>query len=138
MPLRYRKNFDNDIATTAVSVNDLGGGPEPDLVHFDRATLLMRAGNNQNLYEELLAMAKDQFEEYLAALETALQAGDDEAIRRSAHTLRGAAMTMCFNRLADEVRNFEQRHALGVGTATAVFFGPIRGEWQALLGLLYQ
>ena len=70
-------------------------------IHFSRSELLQRLGGDEQLLEELLTMAHEDFPAYLDALDSACSADDSEQFRRAAHKLKGFARNLAFTRLAE-------------------------------------
>jgi len=62
-----------------------------DLPGFDVAGSLRRLGGNRALYLRLLGMFRDDYAEIADRVEAAAAAGDLEAVREMAHTVRGVA-----------------------------------------------
>ena len=69
-------------------------------IHFDKVRFLERIGGEKELFNALIESSKSQFSEDLDSLNKALENNDLEVIRRSAHSIKGAALTMCFGILA--------------------------------------
>jgi len=69
-------------------------------IHFDKEKFLERIGSEKELFNALIESSKSQFAEDLDSLNNALENNDLEVIRRSAHSIKGAALTMCFDILA--------------------------------------
>jgi len=65
-------------------------GEEGD-VSIDVAALLLSAGGDHGLLDELSATFEAERPEWIASLRAALAAGDAAAVRRVAHSIAGAA-----------------------------------------------
>ncbi|RMG45192.1 MAG: Hpt domain-containing protein [Acidobacteria bacterium] len=60
----------------------------------DLAEGLQRAGNDRAFYKELLEMLVADLPRQAAEMRTALERGDLEALRRTAHAVKGAAASL--------------------------------------------
>ena len=74
---------------------------------FDAARFAELAGGDSVLEAELVKLSLVQIDEYLNSLWKACHARQADDLRKFAHTLRGAAMTMCFDKLRDLLQDFE-------------------------------
>jgi len=76
-------------------------------IHFDEEKFLERIGGEKELFIALIESSKSQFSEDLDNLNKALENNDLEVIRRAAHSIKGAALTMCFDILARMAKDTE-------------------------------
>jgi HPt (histidine-containing phosphotransfer) domain-containing protein len=79
-----------------------------DRGHFDIGNLMENIGNNKTLLKELIEIVPEQFSNDLAALKKAFDASNREDIKKVAHSIKGAAFSMCFNQLAQITQELEQ------------------------------
>jgi PAS domain S-box-containing protein len=83
--------------------------PAPALASaFDIDAALKRARGKHALLKQLVQLLLQDLPPTLAALESALAAGDLRAVERTAHRLRGAAFTVCAEPLAAAADTLEQ------------------------------
>ena len=76
--------------------------------HFDLVDLMENIGNNRILLKELIEIVPDQFSNDFASLKRAMDLNNKDEIKKVAHSLKGAAFSMCFNQLAQMTQEFEQ------------------------------
>jgi CheY-like chemotaxis protein/HPt (histidine-containing phosphotransfer) domain-containing protein len=79
-----------------------------DRGHFDIGNLMENIGNNKTLLKELIEIVPEQFSNDLAALKKAFDTSNREDIKKVAHSIKGAAFSMCFNQLAQITQELEQ------------------------------
>ncbi|MCS6993833.1 MAG: PAS domain S-box protein [Anaerolineales bacterium] len=77
----------------------------PDIL--DTASALKRLGGNQALYARLLQMFQTENAHTIENIRRAWQTGSTEEARRLAHTLKGVAVTIGANRLAQAAKELE-------------------------------
>ncbi|MEW6119524.1 MAG: ATP-binding protein [Pseudomonadota bacterium] len=92
---------------------------------LDREALAARYPGNPHLVDELAAVFTETTEASLAALKTALEAGDAGAVRKEAHALRGAAASVRAHAVQERATRIEDCAAEGNLEAA-------RREWTAL------
>lgn len=73
----------------------------------DEARLLKQCADDPALVQELLALFGEGLEEAMKTLTRAIDSDDREALRRTAHKLRGEAVTLDFGRLARQLQTLE-------------------------------
>lgn len=61
----------------------------------DMAAVLERIGGDEDLLKELVGLYLDDEHQLLARITAAIEAGDAGALRRTAHTLKGAVSNFC-------------------------------------------
>jgi CheY-like chemotaxis protein/HPt (histidine-containing phosphotransfer) domain-containing protein len=101
--------------------------PDPDAgtqVLHDR-DLLALVGGDSDVVSELARLFLEDGPRRLEDIEAALAAGDHEAIRTAAHTLKGSAASICATRTADAALRLEQ-------LAQASDLAGARGAFAAL------
>lgn len=82
-----------------------------DELVFDRAALLTRLGGSEELLPRFLKLFVESAEKSLSELRQALEQSDEEAARRSAHTLKGAAANVGAMQLRSVMITFEKKGA---------------------------
>ena len=75
----------------------------------DEAHLLKQCADDPELVEELLGLFAEGLDAATSALTHAIDANDRETLRRTAHKLRGEAVTLGFQRLAGVLQQMESR-----------------------------
>ncbi len=75
----------------------------------DEAHLLKQCADDPELVEELLGFFAEGLDAATAALTHAIDANDRETLRRTAHKLRGEAVTLGFQRLAGVLQQLESQ-----------------------------
>jgi two-component system, sensor histidine kinase and response regulator len=72
--------------------------PQPidDVAHFDKQALLGKIKFRVNTYNRLIETANESFQQYFHNLRQALNSNNQKQISDVAHTLKGAAATLCF------------------------------------------
>ncbi len=76
-------------------------------VVFDRTALLEQCMGNEHLVQLLASKFLETAPTLLQEIEHAVSCSDGDALRRSAHTLKGASGSMCAQRMFDASRNLE-------------------------------
>jgi CheY-like chemotaxis protein/HPt (histidine-containing phosphotransfer) domain-containing protein len=93
-----------------------------DLSVFDRAAALDRVGGDLELLIELAGMFMEDYPQLLAEIEGALRNGDSDALRQSAHTLKGAVGNFSAQNAYDAAYALEQIGRSGdLGEATGAY-----------------
>ncbi|HBQ0243729.1 TPA: response regulator [Klebsiella pneumoniae] len=75
----------------------------------DEAHLLKQCADDPELVEELLGLFAEGLDAATSALTHAIDANDRETLRRTAHKLRGEAVTLGFQRLAGVLQQLESQ-----------------------------
>jgi signal transduction histidine kinase/CheY-like chemotaxis protein len=104
----------------------------PLRVEFDEAAALERLGGDRGLLKELIEMYRAECPRWLEDVRGAIRRGDGAALRRAAHTLRGAVGTFEASDAVDAAQRLERMGAEG-NLANA---SEACGELEAALGRL--
>lgn len=83
----------------------------PDLPHlpvFDEERALQLLDGDRELLEDVLDLFQTTSRRLLEEIEEARTAGDREALRKSAHSLKGAAANICATRVQEVARTLEE------------------------------
>ena len=109
---------------------------------FNRQRLLENISHDEELYKELIETALDQFPRFLDSLKTAVKAENEELVAKEAHSLKGAALNMGFDWLAELCKRTEEQQKEESeinskdGTKskdeTKALLEEIRSEWRKL------
>lgn len=81
----------------------------------DEAHLLKQCADDPELVEELLGLFAEGLDAATSALTHAIDANDRETLRRTAHKLRGEAVTLGFQRLAGVLQQLESQRRRPTG-----------------------
>jgi CheY-like chemotaxis protein len=92
---------------------------------IDRAEMLQRLGGDQSLFDDVVALFLEDCPLRLAAIKAAVEARDGDAIRKTAHTLKGAAGNLAAGGLFEAARVLER---LGAESR----FDAAEGAWRRL------
>jgi PAS domain S-box-containing protein len=79
----------------------------PGRMAFDRTALLEQCMGNEDLVQRLTSIFLETAPALLQEIEHAVSSADGDALRRSAHTLKGASGSLCAHRMFDESRKLE-------------------------------
>lgn len=81
--------------------------PRQDADRFDKDALLTLIDGDRALLTELLTAASD-LKDRIEILGAAVLANDERTVRQTAHTIKGAALSLTFNRLARLAKRLEE------------------------------
>lgn len=98
--------------------------------HFDLDKLMANIGNNQDLFKEMVELVPDQFSNDITLLKSAIVQNNKEGIKKAAHSIKGASLNMCFNRLADLANDLEMNIDLDAPEKVDVKFSALITEWD--------
>jgi CheY-like chemotaxis protein/HPt (histidine-containing phosphotransfer) domain-containing protein len=106
--------------------------PNTDELHFDRIKLMDSIGDNKLVFKELIKETPGQFSGDIARLENAIVEKNMENIKKAAHSIKGAALGMCFEPMAGIAKEIEMsatNHELG---NLDLHFKEISLEWEQI------
>jgi HPt (histidine-containing phosphotransfer) domain-containing protein len=89
------------------------GGNVPDVPIFDKAALLDRVMDDEDLARQLIDMFLDDVPKRIEELRSYLEAGDAPGSVREAHTLKGASANLCGERLRAVALEMEEAARAG-------------------------
>ena len=98
-------------------------------VHFDQASLMDLIDNSQEILEDLLEKSMDKFPEDLELLRISILSRNLSGIKKSAHSIKGAAGNIRFNQmyhLAEKILSTHQNDLEPVGD----LFNKLMVEWE--------
>jgi CheY-like chemotaxis protein/HPt (histidine-containing phosphotransfer) domain-containing protein len=107
-----------------------------DELHFDRIKLMDSIGDNQLVFTELIKEAPGQFSGDIARLENAIVEKNMENVRRAAHSIKGAALGMCFEPMAGMSKKIEQSVANDDVEKLNFQFNEIAQEWKQVQSII--
>ncbi|NTW23979.1 MAG: response regulator [Lentimicrobium sp.] len=89
------------LKNTVNELDDLMIQENLKLYHFNRAELLNRLNGDDFLLNELLRTAGETYEDLIRKINDAFSAGECVEAKLIAHSVKGSAMSICCNKLAD-------------------------------------
>ena len=104
--------------------------------HFDLVNLMENIGNNQTLLKELIEMVPEQFFNDFTLLNKAINLNNKEEIKKMAHSIKGAAFSMCFNQLGQMTQEFEQNVINDDINNINAKYNSLMLEWEHILMVL--
>jgi CheY-like chemotaxis protein len=120
------KPIDPQMLSAAVEQGaDVPALQPPAAAAIDRAEMLQRLGGDQSLFDDVVALFLEDCPVRLAAIKAAVDARDGDAIRKTAHTLKGAAGNLAAGGLFEAARVLER---LGAESR----FDAAEGAWRRL------
>ncbi len=99
--------------------------PAPATPVFDREGVMARLEGDEQLFNEVIQLFLEDCPTHLAAIKAAIDSDDADALRTSAHTLKGAAGNMSAKRLFDAALTLER-----LGAARRM--DAARAAWRTL------
>ncbi len=103
---------------------------------FGRQDALAMIGGDEDLLDEVIAVAREEIPRQLVALRTALAANDAVSARRHAHTIKGTVATLCANQVRDQAFTIEHAAKEGDLTVAATGLEPLERLVDRLLAEL--
>ncbi|MDP2217117.1 MAG: PAS domain S-box protein [Methanolobus sp.] len=100
-------------------------------VHFDRERLLDSVNGDENLLNKLTGMAVKSFSLQLEKIRASFSQGDTAQIKLETHKMKGAALNVGFNLLAELTKEIEEAVETGEGSIPKVL-EEIEKEIRAL------
>ncbi len=126
---KYLLRKTSEPATVAASSSAQGG--------IDIPHLLARIGNDMELFQELKDAALIYWPIYLEELEQSIGAADPVLIRRAAHKIKGGALSLCCNSLAEiaeqleNLASLEEEHLAALNKRIQREFAEVRRSLEA-------
>lgn len=78
------------------------------LAHFNKKLLMDKISGKESIYQRLIEAALQSFPVYFSEIKEAIEAKNHLLICDIAHTIKGAAATICFTRLEEIASNIEK------------------------------
>ncbi|MDD2798156.1 MAG: PAS domain S-box protein [Bacteroidales bacterium] len=104
-------------------------------VTFDKAALMEKLGGDESLLAELIEMAIEDISNVVSLLVDNLAQQNSKEAKMAAHTLKGTALNMCFNRLGNMAKVIEMEIA-NETTVPAEQIENLHNEWNTILELV--
>jgi two-component system sensor histidine kinase/response regulator len=106
-PLSLSAEIERCLAGNQRSTTMTENSSKPD-EQVDRASLLERVEDDQELLAEMIHLFRDEVPQLLDAMRNSLQQGDLKSLERSAHSMKGAAGNLSANVAVDAASRLEQ------------------------------
>ena len=123
-------------ATEANSAQGGGDDAAVDIDVFDRATMLERLGDDEELLVEILDLFVSDAPEQLSSLEQAMETGEAELVTRHAHTLKGQAANIAAARMQQVSLEVELAGKEGNLALASELVPKVRCVFEELLAVL--
>jgi CheY-like chemotaxis protein/HPt (histidine-containing phosphotransfer) domain-containing protein len=99
---------------------------------LDWESLVLRLGGDVELAQDILVGFIEDAPKQMAALRAALEAGDTEALRRNAHTLKGSSANVSATALQDAAFSMESAGVRGDGEAATSAMAELEKAFECL------
>ncbi len=94
----------------------------PELAVFDRAAFMERIGDDEELLIELIGDFLQQIPAWHDDIRSKIEKDDADGLRRAAHAMKGAALSMAIDRVAHAAKALEEAGVSGeIGNAAELF-----------------
>ncbi|MCC5930134.1 MAG: PAS domain S-box protein [Cyclobacteriaceae bacterium] len=113
-------------------------GIQKGTLHFDKAAFLKKFNNNQVLLTNLAKLCLQDIPPKLNALERAIDEGDCQKIKLTAHTVKGQALNMMFHPMAELCARIEENAKNDCEFAIQSVMEEVKNEWALILVELKQ
>jgi len=104
-----------------------------DDIHFDKEKLYDNLDNDEKLINDLLNTTKKTFAKYFYNLSKSLKDNSLDEVKEIAHSLKGAALTIGFNKFAKIASKMYRENNID---SLNNLFNELREEWEFLLGII--
>lgn len=103
--------------------------------HFDKHEFMKRINNNEKLYDEFIEESLIQFDSFIKSLEINIREENKTGIQSIAHSIKGTASNMCFNRLSSIAYKI-CKNANSESSSIKGLFKELTKEWTFLKGYI--
>jgi HPt (histidine-containing phosphotransfer) domain-containing protein len=110
--------------------------PAADKTVFDRADLLERLGGDEEFVAEIVEIFLETADEMLAAVDSAVAAGDAHRVERAAHSMKGALLNIAAEPVADIALRLEQAGRSGELELCSQLYDELKQDYELLLQVL--
>lgn len=107
-----------------------------ETIHFDKKSLIKRLENNFELFKEMIKIIPSQISSHLISLKEGISQNNPKKIKFSAHALKGIALEMNFNLLADLAFHIEAQSEQGKTEEMDEILETMVSEWEILQTLI--
>ena len=105
---------------------------------LNRNELFARVDNDIELLGELIEIFMEDYPSLIAQIEEAIQKNDSQALRKSAHALKGSVANFCAPEAVELSRQLEVMGAEGNLASAASYFQKLQAELQQVTQALKQ
>jgi HPt (histidine-containing phosphotransfer) domain-containing protein len=105
---------------------------EPKTLVFDRAGMMIRMMDDEDLAREVVATSLEDFPQQIATLRSYLEAGHAAGAERQAHTIKGVSATVGGERLRDVAFEMEKAARAGDLSAAAGHLAELDAQFDRL------
>jgi PAS domain S-box-containing protein len=103
-------------------------------IHFGKKVLLDKTGNNADILQSMLQLARSEFPKLIDEMDEAVTSGNAEKIKRIAHKLKGSAYNMEFKILGDLAHDIELTADNPASIPQLIV--QLKNEWNEILGIM--
>jgi len=103
-------------------------------IHFDKEFFKETIGNDDELYNKLTSFVKTDFPEKIKLIKELLEKDDKESLKGILHTLKGASLSMRFDRLSKLLAEAEVK--VSGGDELTLTIDEIEKEFATLISLI--
>ncbi|MBV5315083.1 MAG: response regulator [Prolixibacteraceae bacterium] len=115
---------------------NLSGKPDKfNTRHFDKAELLKRLNGDEELCNELITLSFETYPDLFNDLKVAFENEQSMDVRLIAHSIKGSALSICYNQLADQASKLELLPITERNTASELL-SQMENEYKLLKRLL--
>ena len=104
--------------------------------HFNRAEMLKRVDNDQEIMTDLFNSLEAEMEESIAELESDMVNSRMDNIKKIAHKIKGVALNMSFDNLSLLAKQLESAAAAN-DPSSALILSKVKDEWVIIKILIY-
>ena len=115
---------------------NLSGKPDKfNTRHFDKAELLKRLNGDEELCNELITLSFETYPDLFNDLKVSFENEQSMDVRLIAHSIKGSALSICYNQLADLASKLELLPITERDSASELLF-QMENEYELLKRLL--
>ena len=103
---------------------------------YDKAELLDRVGEDEELVQELIELFLEDYPNKITGIEEGLKNADADLVHTSAHGLKGSCGNLSFNSVAEYAKQIESAGKEGNFKEAANSFELLKSELEKLLSII--
>lgn len=103
--------------------------------HFNLKELMERIDKDEEVFSRLIKSVCRQMRDFVNEIDDAIKVGDIDAVVRLAHTIKGVALNMGFEKLATITARLETASGLTIDSVKPLV-NDIRLEWETIMVLI--
>ena len=108
----------------------------PASTPFDIAEMRRRLGGDEELVRDIVGLFLEDYPVRMAAIQSAIDSGQADGIRRAAHALKGGASTMSAFAVAEAAGRIEASGEAGDLASVGELFAELTAEMERLAAVL--